>query len=143
MRKMILNTIAKLLILFTVSALPAYSEDGKWQRIFDGKSLSGWTPKIKGHKSGENYNNLFRVEDGALKVSYENLGDFNEDFGHIFYNEELSHYRIRFDYRFTGEQAKGGPGWAMRNSGIMLHGQHPDTMGLNQKFPVSDQKSVV
>ncbi len=31
----------------------------------------------------------------------------------------------------------GGPGWAFRNSGIMIHGQDPATMGVAQSFPVS------
>jgi hypothetical protein len=31
----------------------------------------------------------------------------------------------------------GGADWALRNSGVMIHGQPPETMGLDQKFPVS------
>ena len=41
------------------------------------------------------------------------------------------------EYRFIGDQAKGGPGWAYRNSGIMLHCQDPKTMTKDQDFPVS------
>lgn len=41
------------------------------------------------------------------------------------------------NYRFVGDQAINGPGWATRNSGIMIHGQAPQTMGKNQDFPVS------
>lgn len=41
------------------------------------------------------------------------------------------------EYRFMGEQVKGGPGWATRNSGAMLHAQAPETMGLQQDFPIS------
>ena len=37
----------------------------------------------------------------------------------------------------TGEQIKGGPGWALQNNGIMLHCQDPKTMGKDQSFPVS------
>jgi hypothetical protein len=37
----------------------------------------------------------------------------------------------------VGDQAKGGPGWALRNSGIMIHGQPPETMSVEQDFPVS------
>ena len=143
MQKTLIHMTIILFIFSMVTALSSFKEDEEWISIFDGKTLDGWTPKIKRHKSGENFNNLFRVEDGVIKVSFDKFGDFDEDFGHLFYKEELSHYRIRFDYRFTGEQAKGGPGWAIRNSGIMLHGQHPATMGLDQKFPVSHETQLL
>jgi hypothetical protein len=32
---------------------------------------------------------------------------------------------------------KGGAGWAFRNSGIMIFCQPPETMGIDQDFPVS------
>jgi hypothetical protein len=77
------------------------------------------------------------VEKGVLKVSYEKYDEFRNRFGHLFYKDKFSHYIIVVEYRFTGEQAKGGPGWALRNSGIMIHGQPADTMGKDQDFPIS------
>lgn len=135
-----LASIALLSLLFTY---PSSSQDDGWVSIFNGKDLTGWTMKIRHHKTGDNYNNTFRVEDGALKVSFDEYDEFNDTFGHIFYMEKLSNYRLRFEYRFTGEQAKGGPGWAYRNSGVMLHGQHPDTMTLDQKFPISIETQIL
>ena len=41
-------------------------------QLFNGEDLSGWTAKFTGFPAGENYKNTFRVEDGILKVSYEN-----------------------------------------------------------------------
>ena len=41
------------------------------------------------------------------------------------------------EYRFVGEQVPGGEGWALRNSGIMIHGQTPESMTKDQSFPVS------
>ncbi len=109
-----------------------------WVSIFNGKNLDGWTPKIRYHELGDNWNNTFRVEDGIMKVSYDQYGGkFKETFGHIFYKTAYSHYKFRMEYRFTGDQIDDGPGWAFRNSGIMLHGQDPATMGKDQKFPVS------
>mgnify|MGYP003640919510 CR=1 FL=1 len=113
------------------------TEDG-WVSIFNGKNLDGWTPKIRYHDLGENWNDTFRVEDGVMKVSYDKYGgEFKETFGHIFYKTPYSHYKFRMEYRFTGEQIADGPGWAFRNSGIMLHGQDPATMEKDQDFPVS------
>ncbi len=109
----------------------------KWVSLFNGKNLDGWTVKIKGQPLGKNFQNTFRVEDGLMKVGYSGYKDFNRQFGHIFYKDSFSHYRIRVEHRFVGKQVKGGPGWALRNSGIMLHCQDPKTMRLDQDFPVS------
>ena len=111
--------------------------DGKWIQLFNGKDLAGWTPKIRYQEAGEDPKQTFRVEDGAIKVSYENYDEFKETFGHLFYKTPYSNYRLRVEYRFTGDQLKGGPGWATRNSGLMLHGQEPETMAVDQDFPVS------
>ncbi|WP_345165916.1 DUF1080 domain-containing protein [Algibacter aquimarinus] len=108
-----------------------------WESLFNGKDLTGWTPKIKGHAFGDNYNNTFLVEDGVMKVSYKAYDSFNNAFGHIFYKNPYSNYRFRMVYRFTGEQILGGRPWALRNSGIMIHCEDPKNMGINQNFPVS------
>ena len=110
---------------------------GEWVSLFNGKDMSGWTPKIRYSELGENFGNTFRVEDGLLKVRYDQYEDFGERFGHLFYEKEYSHYRFRVEYRFVEEQCKGGPGWAIRNSGVMVHGQKPETMTKDQDFPVS------
>lgn len=109
----------------------------EWIPLFNGKNLDGWNVKIRGYDLNENFGNTFRVEDGLLKVSYDQYDEFAEKFGHLFYKDPFSHYIIRVEYRFTGEQSKGGPGWAFRNSGIMVHGQTPETMTKDQRFPVS------
>jgi hypothetical protein len=111
-------------------------KDG-WISLFNGKNLEGWTVKITGYELGDNYGSTFRVEDGILKVSYDQYNKFDGKFGHLFYEEEFSHYRMRLEYRFVGEQTRGGPGWAFRNSGVMIHGQPPESMRKDQDFPVS------
>jgi len=74
----------------------------------------------------------------VMKMSYDKYeGDFNGRFGHLFTEKLYSYYRIRGEYRFVGEQAKGGPEWAFRNSGIMVHGQPAETMLKDQDFPIS------
>lgn len=127
--------------LVLVSAPGVQAADGpkedRWVSLFNGKNLEGWTPKITGHALGENHGNLFRVEDGVLKVSYEKYPRFDGQFGHLFTKHKYSNYRLRVVYRFVGEQCPGGPGWAIRNSGAMLHCQAPETMRQDQDFPVS------
>ena len=124
--------------------------EGKWVQLFNGKDLTGWTPKIRGHEFGDNYADTFRVnEEGSLVVSYDDYkpDDFLsmddkkkpnwEKFGHLFYERPFSHYILRAEYRFIGTQVANGPGWAFRNNGFMIHGQDPTKMAKMQKFPVS------
>lgn len=108
-----------------------------WIQLFNGKDLNDWQIKFKGEELGENYQNTFRVEDGILRVSYENWSEWNGKFGHMFFKDEFSNYRLRVEYRFVGEQVPGGPGWAYRNNGLMLHGQSAESMELDQDFPTS------
>ncbi len=123
------------LVLLTMAS-NLHAEE-KWIQLFNGKDLKDWKVKITGHELGDNFGNTFRVEDGLLKVSYDKYKKFGGKFGHLFYKTPFSHYIIRIEYRFTGKQCPGGPGWARRNSGVMLHGQTPESMGKNQKFPDS------
>lgn len=110
---------------------------GGWIQLFNGKDLSDWRVKIRGYPLGENFGNTFRVEEGAMKVSYDAYSSFDEKFGHIFHRKKFSWYLLGVEYRFVGDQAPGGPGWATRNSGAMLHCQDPATIGVDQDFPIS------
>ena len=112
------------------------ASDG-WISLFNGKDLDGWIPKIRGYEAGDNFGNTFRVENGVLKVAYDQYSKFDGKFGHLFYKTPFSHYKLHVEYRFVGEQCPGGPSWAFRNSGVMIHGQSPESMRKDQDFPVS------
>ncbi|MEX2093923.1 MAG: DUF1080 domain-containing protein [Pirellulales bacterium] len=119
------------------ASLPA-DDGGEWIQLFNGKDLTGWTPKIVGHAAGDNFADTFRVKEGVLCVSYDDYdGPFADRFGHLFYKEPFSNYLLRLEYRLVGEQYPGGPEWGYANSGVMLHGQSPESMGRDQFFPVS------
>lgn len=108
-----------------------------WIPLFNGKDLAGWTIKMANHPMGENYKATFRVEDGLLKVRYDQYENFDGEFGHIFYKNPFAHYKLRLEYRVVGEQVNGGAGWALKNNGVMFHAQSPESMSLSQDFPVS------
>ncbi len=132
-----------LVLLISSISLPVhaasaqYEDIDAWRDIFDGKTLNGWTPKITGHPLGDNFGNTFRVKNGLLSVRYDAYDSFDNQFGHLFFEESFSHYVLHVEYRFVNEQATGGQGWAERNSGAMLHSQAPETMTLKQDFPDS------
>ena len=119
--------------------LPGDRSTYDWTPLFNGKDLSGWTPKFARPELGVNLNDTFRVVDGLLQVRYDKWEGFNGEFGHLFYREPFSHYIIAAEYRFVGEQlpAARAHSWAVRNNGFMLHAQDPSTMLLTQDFPIS------
>lgn len=122
---------------------PGAEAGSGWIPLFNGKDLSGWQPKFRGLPLGENHLDTFRVEDGLLRVAYDRYETFDQRFGHLFFEAPFSHYRLRAEYRFVGEQVPGGPGWAVRNNGLMLHGQDPASMSLEQDFPVSIEAQIL
>jgi hypothetical protein len=135
-------TIISLLLVFSFALITCDSgEKGEkldgWVSLFNGKDLKDWKIKIAGHELDDNYKNTYRVENGLLKVSYDGYDQFENKFGHIFYKDKFSHYLLRVEYRFVGDQVPEGPGWAYRNNGIMLHCQSPESMSIAQEFPVS------
>jgi hypothetical protein len=131
----------QLTILFSLFCLFVAAQEKKdkqvWKQLFNGKNLDGWDIKIRGYELNNNYGNTFRVEDGKMVVRYDKYDDFAQKYGHIFYKGDFSYYRIAVEYRFVGEQAPKGEGWAWRNSGIMVHGQPASAMGKDQDFPAS------
>lgn len=107
-----------------------------WIQLFNGKDLKDWNIKIKGYPLNMDIHKTFRVEDSILKVSYDQYEKFDENYGHIFYKKPFSNYKLRIQYRFTGSQIEGAADWAHRNSGVMIHAQPPETMTINQRFPL-------
>jgi hypothetical protein len=134
-----MTRIPTILLLLTLPALASAAEPDKkeWIPLLNGKDLTGWVPKITGYEAGTNFGDTFRVENGVLKVAYDRYESFGGRFGHLFHATPFSHYVIAVEYRFVGEQAKDGPAWAFRNSGVMLHGQPVATMKKDQDFPIS------
>ena len=75
----------------------------------------------------------------SVTTRYKNFNSSGPLFGHLFYKEPFSHYRLRVEYRFVGEQCPGGPDWAIRNSGVMIHGESPTTHGEGPGFSRLDR----
>ncbi len=137
----------KINLLFVLSIVILFScneteektivQELSWSKIFNEKNLDGWLPKIAGHELGENFGKTFIVEDGILKIRYDAYGDdFDDRFGALFFNKKLSDYRLKIEYRFVGETAPGAPEWGYRDSGIQFHSQSPQSLKVDQAFPV-------
>lgn len=117
----------------------ASNPDAKeWIDLFNGRNLDGWIPKFAKHEVGENFANTFQVKDGIITARYDGYGgDYNVQFGHLYYEKPYSYYLVSMEYRFVGELYPKAPSYTIRNSGVMIHSQDPRTMPKDQNFPIS------
>jgi len=125
------------LIIIGLACSPPKKEEKEWIQLFNGKDLNDWDIKIAKHELNDNFGNTFRIDSGKMVVRYDQYDSFRYQYGHIFYKQKFSHYLLAVEYRFVGDQATGGEGWATRNSGAMLHSQSAQSMTRDQDFPIS------
>jgi len=142
-----LQMFRTLVLLASISLFSCKAKDGiqnaanstknQWVSIFNGEDLGGWNVKIKGHPLNENFANTFRVADGIMSINYDGYGNnFDSRFGAIYFDKKLTNYRLKLDYRFVGETAPGAPAWGFKDSGVQFHSQAPESMDIDQGFPV-------
>ncbi len=133
--------IAYLLLVLVFAQFSFTSSSSKekedWISLFNGKDIKNWTVKIHHHEVGDNYGETFRVEDGLIKVRYDKYEQFNERYGHLYFNTPYSYYHLSLEYRFTGQWRKDAPRYTILNSGVMFHSQDPRTMPKEQDWPIS------
>jgi hypothetical protein len=134
---MIFRKFAAVLALLAAVSVSAAEKPAEWHPLFNGRDLSGWTPKFAKHPLGENVLDTFRVEDGILKVSYDRWKLFDMQFGHLYTNDAYSNYILRLEYKIVGTAVADAPHWGKLNSGVMIHSQSPLSLRLEQGFPVS------
>jgi hypothetical protein len=111
--------------------------EGEWIKLFNGKDLNDWIVKVHHHDVGVNFGNTFRVEDDMIKVRYDQYGDFNDQFSHLYYKKPFSNFHLKIEYHFTGELQKGAPDYTLLNSGVMYHSQDPNSILKEQNWPIS------
>jgi len=66
-----MKKLIALTLLIIVSTSFLHTKKEKWITLFNGKDIDNWTVKIYHHEVGDNYGNTFRVEDGLIKVRYD------------------------------------------------------------------------
>lgn len=113
-------------------------QNEEWVSLFNGTDLTNWTTKIHHYAVGDNHGETFRVNDNMIQVRYDQYdGDFNDRYGHLYYDEPYSFYHLSMEYRFVGEVHPGAPVFVVKNSGVMFHSQDPRTMPVEQDWPIS------
>ncbi len=121
----------------------AEDAEAGFKPLFNGKDIKDWFVKIYHHEVGENFGNTFRVVDGIIQIRYDQYGDFNNQFGHLYYKTPFSYYHLKYEYRFVGKQQRGAPDYTLLNSGMMFHSQDPRTMLKEQDWPISIEMQLL
>lgn len=124
-------------LLLACKGQPGSDKPQEWISLFNGQDLTGWTPKFSKHPLGTNYKNTFIVKDSAIQANYAEYDTFRKEFGHLFYQNPFTFYRLKMEYRFVGPPTPGAPSWAQRNNGVMIVSQSPESMKVEQDFPLS------
>lgn len=137
MRNLLLFLLFISVVIACSNTKTAQGKKNEWISLFNGKDINDWIVKIHHHEVGENFGNTFRVEDGMIKVRYDQYDKFNDQFGHLYYKTPFSYYHLKVEYRFAGEWRKDAPDYTQLNSGIMFHSQDPRTMPKEQDWPIS------
>lgn len=143
MKHIIFAVLFASILLSGCASSKANKDNKEWKPLFNGKDINDWFVKIHHHEVGENYGNTFRVEDGTIKIRYDEYGDFNDQFGHLYYKTPFSYYHLKFEYRFAGELQRGAPEYTLLNSGVMFHSQDPRTMLKEQDWPISVEMQLL
>jgi hypothetical protein len=108
-----------------------------WKYIFNGNDINDWIVKIHHYEPGINFDSTFRVRNGVIEVRYDNYGEYNDRFGHLYYKTPVSRFHLSLEYRFTGKLQQGAPEYTLLNSGVMFHSQDPRSMPKEQNWPIS------
>ncbi len=129
--------LSLIILFFGSCSRESKKAENEWIALFNGKDLNDWIVKVHHHDVGVNFGNTFRVEDGMIKVRYDQYGDYNDQFAHLYYKQPFSYFHLKLEYRFVGELQKGAPDYTLRNSGVMFHSQDPRSMPKEQNWPIS------
>jgi len=141
------------ILLFTLIGMTACSsskqlvqdnpDEENWEQLFNGKNLYGWDIKFAGEDMNVNYKNTFVVANNSIRINYNEYENFNNKYAHLYYFKPYSYYKLVYQYRFHGDQIKGGASWNVRNSGIMVHSQSARSNDFEQHFPVSIEMQLL
>ena len=141
MNLVIMNKSFQYLLLILVVLLSNCERPAKqtndWVPLFNGKDIDDWIVKIHHYDAGDNFGSTFRVKDEMIQVRYDEYGQFNDRFGHLYYKTPFTRFHLSLEYRFTGELQPGAPDYTLLNSGVMFHSQDPRTMPKEQNWPIS------
>ena len=62
------------------------SNTEEWISLFNGKDFNDWDIKIANRPLNDNYFNTFQVEDGMIRIVYDEYNDFDDKYGHMYYH---------------------------------------------------------
>ena len=92
------------------------AEPSKWQPLFNGQDLTGWTVKCKPADQGKSF---WRVEDGCIVA--DSMGRPDHDYVWLVSDNEYSDFVLRLQF----QAYRDSPG----NSGVQIRSRYDDQAG--------------
>jgi hypothetical protein len=101
------------------------ADDLTWQPLLKGNNLDGWYTYLQQQGKNSDRQRVFQVEDGVLHIYKDVPNGTTMPFGYLCTEQEYSHYRLRFQYRWGKNRFAPRTG-ALRDSGVLYHCVGPD-----------------
>jgi hypothetical protein len=116
-----------LVITFAVTPAPAPlpTDDSGWVSLFNGHNFDGWYTFLPSTGKNKDPKRIFKVEKGMIHVFDIPLTNEKQEFGYLATNQELSHCRIRAEFKF-GEKRFVPRLEDKRDSGLLYYFVGPD-----------------
>jgi hypothetical protein len=127
MKKLIVSGVMFLFLACAVapalSPLPA--DDAGWVPLFNGHNFDGWYTFLPSTGKNKDPKGVFKVEKGMIHVFDIPVTNEKQEFGYLATNQELSHCRIRAEFKF-GEKRFVPRQEDKRDSGLLYYFVGPD-----------------
>ncbi|MBA4147223.1 MAG: DUF1080 domain-containing protein [Verrucomicrobia bacterium] len=108
-------------ILFVgVLGINAQSKKDGWQRIFNGKDLSGWYVHVKGQPKNSDPTKIVGVTDGMIHIYPDAEQGSKQPIAVVCTEKEYADYDLRFEYKW-GTKKFAPRVDKIRDSGLLYH----------------------
>lgn len=110
-----------LLVMVVFTATPAMAlEPGKWQELFNGKDLTGWSPLIEKVAPGTDPAGHVVVRDGAIQMYADTPAGTMVPFGTIIHERMFARFHLSLEYAW-GKEKFPPRHEAIRDAGLLYH----------------------
>jgi hypothetical protein len=106
--------------LLVVSALTVEAADTGWQKLFNGKDLTGWYVQPKGEAKNSDPTKIVSVEDGMIHMYATAEQGSRQPTAVVCTEKEYSDYDLRFEYKF-GTKRFAPRVDKVRDAGLLYH----------------------
>ncbi len=106
--------------LLVVIALSSHAADADWQKLFNGKDLTGWYVQPKGQKKNSDPTKIVSVENGVIHMYATAEQGSKQPIAVVCTEKDFADYDLRFEYKF-GTKRFAPRVDKKRDAGLLYH----------------------